>query len=287
MLRRISLFTLTELVMSMAILSLLITVSFTLFSSYQNTWAITNARQEVFENARIAIDLMTRDLESAIYKTEDSSAPFWHHAKMSPGANWNEFSNELLAFVTYSPIPPNNNCTSNKYELKYQLYYAANHNDEHEGWLRRSITGNITDEDETDTRWNWQNNLTVGYTTEAVPTASLTANSTSSQDYRNLIPNVLDVSFVCDTDSDANSVLPPDQTTSKANNACSASQFPTTVTINLTLLDKSSWDKWISLCGSTVYHAPEYTGEPEIARDFREAKQLTFTRTVLLGDRGQ
>lgn len=306
-------FSLVELVVSMAVLSILIFASFTFFSTTQKTWSATSSKQEIFENARIALDLISKDLESSYYGEETNRAPFWHWMPVEVGENpsnpdaipelpssWGIYRNELLAFVSRSPIPPNDVCLSPLFEVKYQLYYSTTH-DENEGWLRRSITGDIAN-DVADVKWNWLNNSTVGYTTDTtkveiegeekdIPSAAFTADSKSSQDYRKFIPYVLDISFACDTDTETNSVIVPDQTISALPDSYQVNTqnpyYPTLITITITLMDRSSWSKWLSLCGDEVCHAPEYENEPSAAKTFRENNQMTFTRSVYLGNRGQ
>lgn len=286
-------FSLVELLAVMAVFSILILVVFQFFSTAQNTWTITDAKRSMFEDARIALDLISRDIQSAYYG--GGVAPFWHWNGGQP-ASWGEYRNELLAFVADTPIPPNSQCISTLCEIKYQLYYATTHSDENEGWVRRSVTGSNNSDGTNNKKWNYINNFRVGFTTtndaKGIPIAAFTANSTSSGDYQKLIPYVLDLSFICDTDTDTSAIINPDTTTSTSSsgwvlNPTTPPGFPVVVTVSLTMLDKGSWQKWVSLCGSNVYHAPSYTGEPAAAQTFRIKHQVTFTKMVYLGNRGQ
>ena len=280
-------FTLVEMLAVMAVLSILILVVFHFFSTAQNTWTITDAKRSTFEDARIALDLISRDIESAYYG--DGSAPFWHWNGVQP-SSWAEYRNELMAFVADTPILPNSKCTSTLCEIKYQLYYATNHSDTNEGWVRRSVIGSNNADGSDNIHWNCLNNFTVGFTTDgASPVSVFTANSNSSEDYQKLIPYVLDLSFVCKTKTGA--VINPDTTTSNAADSYDVRgqqpYFPSEVNVSLTIMDKSSWQKWVSLCGSNVYHAPAYSNEPAAAQAFRVSHQVTFSKMVYLGDRGQ
>lgn len=283
-------FSLVELMAVMAILSILILVAFQFFSTTQNTWIVTDAKKSTFEDARIALDLISRDIESAYYG--DGSAPFWHWNGSRPGG-WKEYRNELLAFVTDTAIPPNSKCTSTLCEVKYQLYYAAGRTTqddiENEGWVRRSVTGNKNSSDSDNKKWNYLNNFIVGFTTsndsDGNPIASFTANSMSSEDYQKLIPHVIDLSFICYTGT--GTVINPDTTTSTTADSYDVRvqqpYFPTVVTVSLTVMDKDSWQKWIKLQGGYVYPANETTA----AQVFRVNHQVTFTKMIYLGDRGQ
>lgn len=281
-------FTLIELIVSMAVLTILVLASFTLFTTTQNTWSVTNSKQEIFENARIALDLISKDLDSSYFG--EGSAPFWHWKGDPVPSAWEEYRNELLAFVSRSPIPPNNDCLSPLFEVKYQLNYSTSH-DSDEGWIGRSITGDIASGTD-DLKWNWKDNFKVGYTCAEINSdnrnsvSAFTANSLSSQGYHKLIPCVLDLSFSLEGKSGI--ALTADNIISTEPDACSVSEYPTLVTISITLMDKSSWDKWISLCGANVYHAPLYEGTSNpAAKAFREGHQMTFTKSVYLGNRGQ
>jgi len=131
-------FTLIELLAAMGVLTIIMFVLISFFSSAQKAWTMSNARAETYENARIALDLITRDLQ-AIYYLPDK-VPFWHVAVEN--VSWNEYrSNDMLCFISATPVPPNEDCSSNLCEIKYQKYYATDHSDSNDGWLRRSCTG--------------------------------------------------------------------------------------------------------------------------------------------------
>ena len=135
-------FSLIELTVSMAILAILVAASFTFFSSIQNTWSLTNNKQESFENARIALDLIGKDLDCIYYGEGGiATAPFWHWKPNStlPGA-FSIYQNGHLAFISQTSMLPNDACVSTLCEIKYHLYYSSTH-DDNEGWLRRSVTG--------------------------------------------------------------------------------------------------------------------------------------------------
>ncbi|HBM15163.1 MAG TPA: hypothetical protein DD381_02275 [Lentisphaeria bacterium] len=267
-------FTLIELIVSIVVLTLLAIGAVQFYNAAQNAWTQAESKREIFENARIALDLISRDLESAYYGSGAGS--FWH---WKGNTDWNEYSNELLAFVSDTPIPPNNSCTSNLCEIKYQLCYTENLDDDKFGWLRRSVTGNYSGTSP-NPKWNFFNNSTVGYTTNAIggiPSASFTANSSSSESYQKLIPYVLDVSFICDTDTDPGAAIPPDTTTNSGADACNVTQFPNLVMVDITLMDRSSWTKWVDLLKNSSTNADA----------FREEHQKTFSRMIFLDDRGQ
>jgi len=64
-------FTLVELMAAIAILVLLMYMLFRFISSAQTAWSLTNSSTEVYEKARIAFDLITRDLQAAVARSDD------------------------------------------------------------------------------------------------------------------------------------------------------------------------------------------------------------------------
>lgn len=64
-------FTLVELLAAMAILVVMMFLLFRFISGAQQAWSAANASQEIHEKARIALDLITRDLQSAVARSDD------------------------------------------------------------------------------------------------------------------------------------------------------------------------------------------------------------------------
>ena len=83
--RKISSFTLVELMMAMAIFTVISLIMMRFFSSAQQIWSKTSQRNEIYSNARIAMDLIARDLQCSLYKEVNVAAadleqgiyPFW------------------------------------------------------------------------------------------------------------------------------------------------------------------------------------------------------------------
>ena len=64
-------FTLIELLAAMGILVVMMLVLFRLLGSAQQAWTTSNSHAEVFENARIALDIISRDIQSAVARQND------------------------------------------------------------------------------------------------------------------------------------------------------------------------------------------------------------------------
>lgn len=260
--KNLRLFTLVELAVSIAVLSLLIVVSVQLIMTMQRTWNQTQSQRETYENARIALDLISRDLDSAYYG--NGTAPFWHWKN-------NGVSNEILAFVSDAAIRDEYSTASSLVEIKYQLHNPSGISDPNFGWIMRSITGNKNADGSNNLKWNFFNNTNVGYNNS--PSAAFTADTSSSEASQPLIPNVIDLTFVCDTDTYPYGVINPKTSTSTE----LSSQFPALIKIEITLLDSNSWKKWVALLnGNSAY-----------ADSFRLEHQRTLTKMVSLDDKGQ
>ena len=274
-------FTLVELVVTMAVFIVLLGIVLNFYNTVFNATSSSTGNSMMFENARIALDLITRDFQCIYYKKD--ATPFWHWAPANPASppgSWEQYRNELLAFVSATDIPPNE-AISNLCEIKYQLYYSTNTTDDYNGWLRRSVTGDKTRKGD-NKKWNFYYNLKVGYTTNSdAPVSSFTANSNSSENYQKVAPYVTDLNFTCYRKD--GTVIAPDSTTSVTADACLATEFPYSVQVSLSLLDKNSWEKWLSLFPEGSY--PE--SEPAAAQKFRCNSERTFTKTIFIGDHGQ
>lgn len=64
-------FTLLEMLVAMAILAFLMLVLCRFFANVQLAWTTTMNTTELYENARVTLDVITRDMQSAIAKVDD------------------------------------------------------------------------------------------------------------------------------------------------------------------------------------------------------------------------
>ncbi|MFA4943652.1 MAG: hypothetical protein WC789_02995 [Lentisphaeria bacterium] len=71
-------FTLIELLAAMAVLVILMFALFSFFGTAQKLWSHTETNTRIYENARTALDIITRDLQATIPNGEDAGKiPFW------------------------------------------------------------------------------------------------------------------------------------------------------------------------------------------------------------------
>jgi hypothetical protein len=250
-----SYFTILELILSMGIFVVLLLIVSMIFTTAQESWTESAERVTAFENARIAMELMTRDIQSIYYR--DNKIPFWYKSQSGSDA----YSNQSLDFVSYIDTAPSG-AESNLCEVKYQLWYTTDAASDSVGWLMRSVTGDNS------SKWNFYENLTAGLTGSD---NAFTANNDSSEPYQKLIPYVTSLTFNCYDDEGF----------SISGTTDAVVELPFSIELNLSVLDIDTWRKWIELGGTPG----NLSGDP--ASDFRTKYERTFTKTVLLGNRGQ
>lgn len=306
-------FTLIELVVAMGVFALLMLVLLSLFSSAQKAWTRLNQESEVFENAQIAMDLIGRELQCTYY--EVNKTPFW----FKPATTWGgadtapytnlcvassavaknantKYDNQALCFISSTLLPPNKECNSKLCEVKYQLYKAvlgpSFQSDTSAGWLQRSATGDVKSTGGNNL-YNATSNTTGKYkfyniynvcgsgSSGSLNTTVFTLDNYSSEDWVKVIPYVTSLIFECykRNGDPINGYANASATTSAAPTALST-PLPYSIKITFTLLDKESWDKWKALVGTS-------TTEPAAAKTYRERRERKFSKTVVIGERGQ
>ncbi|MCF7791087.1 MAG: hypothetical protein K9M56_03725 [Victivallales bacterium] len=266
--------TLVELMVALIVSLILFSAMMKIFNSLYKNLGTAKTSSNIYQNARIALDVIGRDLQCAYYG--NSSAPFWHHSSVS---EWGEYNNELLAFVSNSPFP-SNYYSSDLFEVKYQLFYPTSTTQDSAGWILRSVTGNISAPNLNNPKWNFNNNFNVGYTTNSVnPAAAFTADSSSSSNFHKLVPYVTSLSFKCYNENGTE--IEADTSISTAEDNAEVTGFPYSLEMNISLLDKTSWDKWIKAGGT-----PDNL-ENDPAYYVRKKYERSFKQTVLIGNRGQ
>jgi type II secretory pathway pseudopilin PulG len=189
-------FTLIELMAAMGVFAIIMFIVMSFFSAANKAWANCRERSEVFENARIAMDLISRDIQCMYYEYE--KIPFYHYPGTS-AAN----DNEALFFISATSIRPIS--VSKICEIAYSFYNqdvpvvgtACK-----AGWLVRSATA-----DSNPSKWNYYDTPAVQLALEdphagkvfdmTDNTYAFTQNSASREAYNLVVPNVVWLSFVC------------------------------------------------------------------------------------------
>lgn len=105
-----------ELMVSMFIFLLMMGVMARYFTAANQIWRSTAKKNEIYSNARVAMDLIARDIQGVLYNNDLESAkgiyPVWH--KGASGA-----FGEMLNFVAYTPLKPDKDAVSSICEIRY------------------------------------------------------------------------------------------------------------------------------------------------------------------------
>lgn len=87
-------FTLIELLVAMGVFTIIMLIVFQMLASSQRVWSLTETNTRIYENARIALDIITRDLQCAVASNRhEGEIPFWT----------GDSSGDKLAFVSAVP----------------------------------------------------------------------------------------------------------------------------------------------------------------------------------------
>jgi type II secretory pathway pseudopilin PulG len=198
-------FTLMELLCAMAVLLLLMAVLFQFLSSADRAWrgADTNAR--IHESAQILFDIITRDLQSAVYDDQPGGQiPFYVGTNAGADAN-----TPYLAFVSATDAAPGTTPKTRLVEVHYKCRTAAGTPAQLPYWFRRSVV------DDTDSDWDFYGDPTPA------PFAAASSGTPAE-----VIYGVHELAFEC-YDRGGNTL---------ASTAC-ASALPAAVRVNVTLFD--------------------------------------------------
>lgn len=262
-------FTLTEMVVALAVFLTMMVIVLNFYDTIFNASELSKNDSMIFSNAKTALDIITRDIQCIYY--QNSMTPFWHKGEtISDPKKYNE---ELLAFISATPLPEDNNNMSKLCEVKYQLFnpdlYDPNINPDDSdsaGWIMRSVTG------DNNSKWNFQYNLTAD---ETGSLNAFTCDDSSSSSFKKLIPYVTSLSFKC-YDKNGNEISTSENSTT---------DFPYSIQINLKLLDQSSWKKITTILkdsGLAINTTSDYA-----AWKIRVENEREFSKTIYLGEHGQ
>lgn len=284
--------TMLELILAMAILSIVIVIVVGFFGTVSKSSEYAASKAELFENAQIAMDIITSDLQSIYFG--NNGAPFFHSLpnmpetlpeswENHPPTSWGVYRNELLAFVSATNFPANDKSQSKLFEIKYQLHFPTSLDDPLRGWLKRSVTGDKLDDGSDNSNWNWLNNTVVSYKLDGQLTIpAITVDSSSSEEYGKLIPHVTSFSVTC-YNSDGSVIAPTEIAIDEGVDylAPNTTNRPSSVKIELTTMSGSAWEKWKSIGGIDAnYDSAE-------ASYFRKNNEYTFSKLIHIGERVQ
>jgi len=203
-------FTLIELLAAMSVLVVLMFVLFRFFGSAEKAWSASEGNTRIYENARIAFEVITRDLQSAIASSRDGQkVPFY--VWTAADGTTNGANGERLSFV--SRVEPNTTAKSDICEVAYAWktdFTGASL--PYNYWLRR-----VRDGDDDNTNWDFFNK-TGSETPKWYDTHGA---------FQKVIPGVTNLSFTC-LDSAGAAMVGP----------VNSNKLPASVLVSLTLVDE-------------------------------------------------
>ena len=220
-------FTLVELIMAMAVFSIMALIMMRFYSSAQQVWSKASQRTEMYNDAHIALDLMARELQCVMYNNDNTAQgiyPFWFQKiedvsspavapdlnnPYYPTSTQSNFELTQLNFIAATDLKPKN-ATSNICEIRYKFVPAGkvipaaqsiDSKDIYEGWLVRSCTGDDS------AQWNFTTPL-PRMNADGVTIGSLSrikdiwgdpviTNNDSSAPYQRVISGVYFMKFTC------------------------------------------------------------------------------------------
>ncbi len=317
-------FTLIELIVSMGIFVVIMLVLVQFMDAAQKLWLTCGKKTTTFEDARIAMDLITRDLQGVLYNEENSTKgiyPFWHEAddrinfisattvgssQDAPEANQ---SMAKIREVKWARTDSNSAASPRDLGIAKEDHPINGGENLEEGMLVRAVTGdysagrynfpyvpkNTTNPQRVYSIWKAYagsgsspyppDSADYSGTSEDVP-------STGGNGFQQVIPYVVSLKFTCynssgqdmtDKDGDGTqfeSTADCDYGYDSTETA-EATPLPYIVQVQFTLLDKTSWEKWLAIGGN-----PNDPGsDPAAAKTFRENNQRTFSKMILIGER--
>ena len=73
-------YTIVEVMVAMGIFLVMMTIMMQFFTSAQKVWNLASKKNMMYADARVAMNLMTRELQSMLYDNEVDTGtyPFWH-----------------------------------------------------------------------------------------------------------------------------------------------------------------------------------------------------------------
>ena len=222
-------FTLVELLAAMGIFAIIMLIVFQMLASSQDVWSLTQTNTRIYENARIALDVITRDLQCAIASNRhDGEIPFYTGNTLT-GYD----TNIRLAFV--SARVHTDDCQSALSEIVYTLYTGAGASyADDRYWFRRSQMGDQNDDPANENHaWDFYGDTSDAWIDTARTVGADTDNGTN---FQRVINGVEDLYFVCYDDTGA----------TYAEDAV-ITELPASVYVSITLFDPKLSDVWGNL----------------------------------------
>lgn len=262
-------YSLIELLSAMTVFALLMVALMQFLVSAQKIWTGTNAKTEMFEDARIALNLISRDIQSAYYNSTYygpcHATDSWNSDGGGSGTDSKFDRIDFVAKLSEKPAystSSSDKSSSNIAEVRY--WWCAKDSDTTKRWrLYRSVVGDALGT----TKWNYSSCDNTNWDTIFPDSDANTDTSAGTVNAAAVIPYVVDFTIT---------PLKATLSGSALEAITDQSAFPHAVVITISLLQRSDYEKW------------QRTGSnPDNNHILVKNNKRTFSKIVLLGDRGQ
>ncbi|OGV36809.1 MAG: hypothetical protein A2020_03265 [Lentisphaerae bacterium GWF2_45_14] len=251
---RVMPYSLIELLAAMAVFTILILALMQFTSSAQKIWTGSNAKTMMFEDARIALNLIARDLQCAYYNST-YYGPYKVYDQVATSADFDRI--DFVAKLSEKPAFNTGTSSTNLAEVRY-WWEGPTAADDLRCKLYRSVVGDVLT-----TEWNFYTCTEDGQ--DAVfPAGDINPGTTVNSS--DVIPYVVDFSI---------KPLKATLASGALQLATDQAEFPYAVIISISLLEKGYYLKW------------QGTGSTDTGHILVKNNKRTFSKIVLLGDRGQ
>lgn len=236
-------FTLIELVVSMAVFSLMMLLMMQFFTDTQKLWSRSEDKANMYADARVAMDLMSSALQSVYYQESSGQGQHSYHQEIFLFSATQDSNNAggirfPVNLSRNSPLYPSSPTGHTDFAKPFYIAF----------WLDNNILRVANDNGATDF-------TTVG-------------NPSCTNNDQEIVGNITSLSFRLFRGNF--SVM---NNTGNVNNS---REFPHSVQITMKIMPKAAFDTWRAMF-------PAGSSETTAAQQFREENEYEFVRIIYLG----
>jgi prepilin-type N-terminal cleavage/methylation domain-containing protein len=251
-------FTLLEVIVAMAIFAIIMLMMLQFFSGAQKIWTDSERKNDLYGDARTAMDLMATMLQSTYYSAAD--VPFKTFQATTGGR-----ATDFIYFPVKSPLRPSGVAAT--FFVSFQLRQTGNL--EFAALYDNSDAAKYADA--------FRINPVVDYDAAKSAMLGFFASLPPSK-WSTVVKNMTSLRFLpLNIDYAANDIA--------AVPIADYEKRPNLVRITFTMLSSADHRQWSEMCGSSASPAYDDSSKPA-AKAFRLSRERTFTRIVYIGQYG-
>lgn len=169
-------FTLIELLAAMAVFVLILTMVFAMLASAQRAWSAVDRNTRIYENARILMDVITRDLQAAVASDQSGGQIPFYIGTNSPSGTGSDLTRFMVTFVSATPMASGGDSRLAEISYTYDNYL----------FRRKQVEDNST------AGWDFYGETTTSW-----------VNTTGSPGFQEVVDGIDDVEFAFFNDGGA------------------------------------------------------------------------------------